>query len=217
MPKALTAGVARPQEAHVARRVRRGAEVPGDRLGEAAAGQVFPLHAVEDILPGRQTGEIDARGEVGGLLRIRAAHALRVGKARLRRPLHPQARGAVAARPHDAAIGVHVTALHARRKTRPRALAGDHRWCLRMRQDAGQAAGGGRRAGDQQTAAVADEGGHGVKCLLDAMTKQQRRDARGQACQCVDTPLGRVSAGAAATRRWHRPARSGPSSRPAPA
>ena len=50
---ALAGGVARPGEAHVALRGRRGAETADDRLGDGVdVGKVGSSHAVEDVLVG---------------------------------------------------------------------------------------------------------------------------------------------------------------------
>ena len=116
---ALAGGVARPQEADVARAFApfpggRGAEGAGHGFAHhALVGQVLELHAHEHLASGGQAGEVHAGGVVAGLQCVRAAHAGGVGERRIERVLDPHPRRAVGAAPDQGTVGAHVADLDA--------------------------------------------------------------------------------------------------------
>ena len=166
---ALARGVARPDEAHVARVGRRGAKVARHRLGQRTAGEVFPHHAVEDVLAGRQPGQVDARAEVGAFL----AHTARARVARWRSPMSSPT--APTCGPADRCAPTRCRGRRARHRfarpmeTPARALGSDHRGRLRMGQDRSQPTGARGRTGEQDAAAGQDDSGHGGQPPGDGM------------------------------------------------
>lgn len=135
--EALADGVAAPDKAHIAARLRCTAQVAVDGRAQHAAVGIFEAHAIEDVLIARQTAQVRACGEVVRRRRGRAVHAPRLTQAWTRVPFHPQPRRAIGTAPQHRAVVQHIAALH---------TVGDD-WSPRRR---GQAARGPTGSGRQQ-------------------------------------------------------------------
>ena len=85
------------------------AEVSEERLAARLARiERLELHAHEDIRVARQAGEIDARGKVAHVDRVRPADGDCFLEVLVQRPLDEHARFPVRAAPHDGAVGERV-------------------------------------------------------------------------------------------------------------
>jgi hypothetical protein len=147
---ALAGGVAGPQEAHIAALRRRRAELARHRLAARPLGvQVLEVRAHEDVRVGRQAGEVDARGEVAGLERVRAPQNGAAGEALVARPFDDETRGAIRAAPDDGAIVDDVADLQTPLRDRTRSVRRHDRRGGARFQNAGKTGGqrdaGGRR------------------------------------------------------------------------
>ncbi len=122
---ALPAGVAAPNEANVARALRRAAQVAEPGLAEQAATGILETRAVEDRLIRRQPAQVHAGGEVQAGVGDRRNHAPRIAEATARIPLDDQPAGAVAAAPDQRTVALDLAGLHTVEHLWPRARRGD--------------------------------------------------------------------------------------------
>ena len=156
---ALPGGVARPGEGDGPPVRRRGAEAPDDRLaGDRRRLQVLELHAIEDVLGGRQAFDQHVGGEVGLREHIEIGGAAAVLEALRGRPVDQEARRPVRPRPHDAGIDRDIAGLHAVADAGAIGGAADER----PRNPAGGDGGRGGRQKSTSGQRPADANGHGL-------------------------------------------------------
>ena len=119
---------------------RRRPEAPEGRdAQDLGVSEVLEDHAVENVLPGRQAGEIHPCREVAFRQRRRPHHALEIRERGGRRILDDQPGGAIRAAPDHRAIRGDVAALHAGGHAGAHPIGGDHRRRRRLAPDGSRA------------------------------------------------------------------------------
>nr|AEH59023.1 unknown [Lysobacter sp. ATCC 53042] len=152
----MSGDVATPDEAHRPRMRerarRRRTQAAFAPVAAHAAARVFEGDAHAPHRAGRQR-QVQARGEVAGRGRQRAAQTQRAAEAVFVADLDPQPRGAVGARPHRGPAVADIAELQAGRQRRPRRLGGDQRRRGQRGQGAAERAQAQGAAGAQQETA----------------------------------------------------------------